>query len=487
MKRKYVKIVDVIIMVIVAIAVIYCKSFYTGTTEYDREFDNGGTIHKTTEATIDTKLDKAEDIEAEVDSTYNGTTFHDNGFPYCIKVNRSQNVVTVYGLDDAGIYNVPVKSMVCSVGVDDRTPTGTYNTMDKHKWHLLVGNVWGQYAYRITDDIMFHSVPYYSKKKNNLEWEEYNKLGTAASKGCIRLSVIDAKWIYDNCKRGTIVEIFDSEYIGPVGKPVAMKINENVDHRGWDPTDPSRENPWLIDGPVIYGVKAIVIQRGEEIPYLSGIVALDKDGTDITDSIEINTDANNTVAGTYSITYRVKNQDNVEISAETKIVVEDKISPIITDVPELIMLNKSDIQSNNIQDILTKDIVAKDSGETMVRGSVYVDITPLKEATDGEYELDVVATDTAGNKSDVQKLKTVVDITPPIVSYNERNNDLTVEQATDKDYLISLIRVVDNSGACDVDVSLPMMANRNSVYRVMYTVTDSFGNVSELFVDFQIK
>ena len=177
----------------------------------------------------------------------------------------------------------------------------------------------------------------------------------------------------------------------------------------------------------------------------------------------------------------------MEISAETKIVVEDKISPIITDVPELIMLNKSDIQSNNIQDILTKDIVAKDSGETMVRGSVYVDITPLKEATDGEYELDVVATDTAGNKSDVQKLKTVVDITPPIVSYNERNNDLTVEQATDKDYLISLIRVVDNSGACDVDVSLPMMANRNSVYRVMYTVTDSFGNVSELFVDFQIK
>ncbi len=484
MKKKYRRIVDVLFMIIVAMVVIYCKSFYTGTTEYDRALAREP--HETTEVTPNTEPDKMENT-VEEDNTYNGTTFHNNGFPYCIKVNRSQNIVTVYGLDDSGTYSVTVKTMVCSVGLENRTPTGTYNTMDKHKWHLLVGNVWGQYAYRITDDIMFHSVPYYSKSKSDLEWEEYNKLGTAASKGCIRLSVIDAKWIYDNCKRGTIVEIFDSEYIGTVGKPVAMKIDEDLEHKGWDPTDPSRENPWLLDAPIIYGVKAIVIQRGEEIPYLSGITALDKDGTDITNSIRISTTANNMLAGTYMITYMVKGREDLEISAEAKVIVEDKIPPVITDMPELIPLNKADLQSPKLQDILTRDIVAKDSGETMVRGSVYVDTTLLSEAIDGEHELDVVATDTAGNRSDTEKLKVVVDITPPSVSYNERNNNLTVEQAVDKDYLISLIRVVDNSGACDIDVSLPMMASKNSVYRVMYTVTDSFGNVSELFVDFQIK
>ena len=145
----------------------------------------------------------------------------DNGQPYYVKVNRQQNVVTVYALDSDGYYTKPVKAMVCSVGKDDGTPTGTYETSDKHTWCSLVGGVYGQYAYRIDGQIMFHSVPYYSMNKGDLETEEYNKLGEAASLGCIRLAVADAKWIYDNCPSGTLVTIYDSPYEGPLGKPVA--------------------------------------------------------------------------------------------------------------------------------------------------------------------------------------------------------------------------------------------------------------------------
>ena len=138
---------------------------------------------------------------------------------------------------------MPVKAMVCSTG--KATPTsGTYKMSNKYRWHQLNGGVYGQYCSRITVHILFHSVPYTSKDKGTLEYWEYDKLGTKASAGCIRLTVQDAKWIYDNCKPGTKVEFYEDSNPGPLGKPTAQKISDDEEVRGWDPTDPDAENPW---------------------------------------------------------------------------------------------------------------------------------------------------------------------------------------------------------------------------------------------------
>lgn len=129
--------------------------------------------------------------------------------PYYIKVNNQANVVTVYKKDSNGRYTVPIKTMICSIGI--ATPeSGVYTISDKYTWRLLEGNVYGQYACRIVDSILFHSVPYKEKDKSTLEWWEYDKLGTSASLGCVRLTVSDAKWIYDNCIPGTKVEFYSS-------------------------------------------------------------------------------------------------------------------------------------------------------------------------------------------------------------------------------------------------------------------------------------
>lgn len=163
---------------------------------------------------------------------------------YMIKVNRKQNIVIVYAKDENGAYTKPYKAMVCSVGLNDATPTGTWNTTDKYTWRLLSGNVYGQYATRITGHYLFHSVPYFTQSKSDLESEEYNKLGEPASLGCIRLSVEDAKWIYDNCPSGTTVTIYDSDEAEPLAKPTPIKIDLNDSRKGWDPTDPDTNNPW---------------------------------------------------------------------------------------------------------------------------------------------------------------------------------------------------------------------------------------------------
>ena len=163
---------------------------------------------------------------------------------YYIEVIRNHNIVIVYGLDENNEYKKVVKVFTCSVGKNNKTPTGTFKTSDKASWGWLVGNVYGQYYTRITGNILFHSVPYYKKDKSTLEWEEYNKLGEAASKGCIRLSVADAKWIYNNCKSKTTVKIYDGDIPNGITKPKTIKINADSLNKGWDPTDPDKNNPW---------------------------------------------------------------------------------------------------------------------------------------------------------------------------------------------------------------------------------------------------
>lgn len=166
-------------------------------------------------------------------------------FPYYIKINRMQNCITVYTPDENGEYTIPYKAMVCSTGLYNATPSGTYQISTKYRWRELYGGVYGQYATRIHGAILFHSVPYYTKSNDNLCTDKYNKLGQQASMGCVRLTTEDAKWIADNCPSGTSVEIYDDEDPGPLGKPEAVKIDADDVNRGWDPTDPDENNPWM--------------------------------------------------------------------------------------------------------------------------------------------------------------------------------------------------------------------------------------------------
>ncbi len=172
------------------------------------------------------------------------------GNKYYIKINNAANVVNIYTQDDKGNYTVPFKAMICSTGRSTPAAGKSYKIPSgnaaRGKWGLMVGGVYAQYYTRIYNAILFHSVPYKTQSKSNLEYWEYDKLGTKASAGCIRLTVQDAKWIYDNIPAGTKVEFYsDAKNPGPLGKPTAKKIsNEANNLRVWDPTDPDSNNPW---------------------------------------------------------------------------------------------------------------------------------------------------------------------------------------------------------------------------------------------------
>ena len=140
------------------------------------------------------------DIEAaELQDVPMGDVLIDTRPDYTIFVNRALNCISIVQQEADGTVT-PVKAMVCSCGREGHeTPEGVFQTSDYYDWRLMVDGTYGRYAVRFNGKILFHSVPYTETSPDTLEWEEYNLLGENASLGCVRLSVMDAKWIYDNC------------------------------------------------------------------------------------------------------------------------------------------------------------------------------------------------------------------------------------------------------------------------------------------------
>lgn len=223
---------------------------------------------------------------------------------YAIKVNRTANCVTVYTYDEKGKYTVPVRAMVCSTGLNNATITGDYTIGIKTEWLFLVGDVFGRYISGISGDYLFHSVPYYTLNEQDLEVEEFNKLGEQASQGCVRLAVSDAKWIYDNCPTGTAVNIYDdAETAGPLGKPDTIKITDF--NNKWDPTDSSKKCPYATATPTISGANDCTIKTGGNFYALAGVTAVDTCGNDISSEIKVVGNVVTTRKGKYKVTYSV--------------------------------------------------------------------------------------------------------------------------------------------------------------------------------------
>lgn len=152
---------------------------------------------------------------------------------YSIRVNRQQNVITIYK------GGVAVKAMLCSTGLNNATPAGNFQILDKLYLHELNGPTYGYYCSHITSDILFHSIPAPTTDRSKIPSYKFNMLGQAASQGCIRLAMGDAYWIYQNCPVGTPVTIYDSPDPGPLGKPTLVPMSTNPTY-GYDPTDPTR-------------------------------------------------------------------------------------------------------------------------------------------------------------------------------------------------------------------------------------------------------
>lgn len=131
--------------------------------------------------------------------------------PYVLKVSTKDQRVYAYAPDEEENYTRLVRTMKCSTGAKGTpTPKGTYqaSTSPGARWHYFKDfHCWAQYAFYIQGDIMFHSV-LYGSRGGKVTSSSVRNLGRRASHGCVRLSVADAKWVYENCPIHTKIIVY---------------------------------------------------------------------------------------------------------------------------------------------------------------------------------------------------------------------------------------------------------------------------------------
>ncbi len=194
------------------------------------------TYHKTTtgyykqtqQAVIDFQAMNGLIVTGEVDEKTWNALFNDDsvvaadGIPkpeatpepiaFQLEVDVNNQVVKVWSWTaDTGGYTTLYKSFLCSTGTKSNPSTpGTY-VLSGRKARWCYFSKWGgskaQYWTKIDEEIAFHSVIYSDYDEMTLKTSSLSKLGTRQSHGCIRLTVADSKWIYDNCGEGTVVII----------------------------------------------------------------------------------------------------------------------------------------------------------------------------------------------------------------------------------------------------------------------------------------
>lgn len=388
-------------------------------------------------------------------------------YPYEIHVNKQMNCVTVYAMDTSGAYSIPLKAMVCSTG--NATPLGTFRTPAKYIWKVLKGNVWGQYSTRVTGSILFHSVPYSTSRKDALISKYYNKLGTTASAGCIRLTTIDAKWIYDNCPLGTTVVIYNDSNPGPLGKPTAMKVDVS---NKWDPTDPDPANPWRGRVLRIEGAQNQVIERGSGFNAMNGIVAVDMNGADVTANVQVSTNADVNTPGMYAIHYSISDAFGNVATADASLTVVDTQAPVFASVPARV---EGIPASQLTRERLLAGVTVTDNGQAFPDSQIQVQM-PVWKA--GENVVWYTAADSSGNRSSASTV-VVCDMTVPVITKKSNAvSMLALNQTMDQNTALGRINVRDDS---PVNTQCTISAE-DWGWRLDYTATDKGGNVA-VFTD----
>lgn len=160
--------------------------------------------------------------------------------PYYLYVEKGSFTLTIYSKDESFEYTVIERQYRIGHG-GNKTPTGTFLLTDtRERWHTfrLGGSV--QYATAYYGNLYIHSPLYGSENPWHLWPSYYNGqygIGTANTGGCLRMVTEAAKFIYDNCPVGTLLEIVN----GNPKNTTSPDVPEIITY-GYDPTDIEANN-----------------------------------------------------------------------------------------------------------------------------------------------------------------------------------------------------------------------------------------------------
>lgn len=219
---------------------------------------------------------------------------------YRLKINKSQNFMTVYKMNQNREFTEVYKVFRCSVHAD--VAVGEVKITEKYAWRRLDNNVYGHYTSRLSNGAYIHSVPYQTQDISKLNVAAYNLLGKTAQVGSIYLNAENAKWIYENCGIDADVEIYENTSESP---PLSLGEFETLaSGTRFDPTDENAvKNNVNTKIHYMTGIDDCTTPLNTPFDQWKGVYAVDVNGTNITSYITISGEVDITKEGTYTLIY----------------------------------------------------------------------------------------------------------------------------------------------------------------------------------------
>lgn len=410
--------------------------------------------------------DLEEEPVSELDESYKDVS-SDKDKQYKISVNKTQNYITIYEKDKHDKYTKAVKNMLCSVGFD--TPSGSFTTSDKYAWKIVNGNVWAQYATRVTGNVLIHSMPYREKDKGTLLPDYYNQLGRTLSTSCIRVSAGDANWIMKNCKKGTVVDIFESdEEVAEI--PSSIKVPDDA---AWDPTDPDDANPWKSVKLEFKGLENVInIERGSQLDYMQGVTITDTCGNDISSKVKVTTEMDVFKPGTYIAKYEVSDATGKKAEKDVTFQVHDTTAPKLCGLLDTLYF--SSVGAVTRESVL-KGVTVLDNNQVMSLDVVQVNLPVVAE---GVNQVTITAQDSYNNVM-TTTINVIVDSKPPVVNLKAGvPKIIPLTQNVDKAYALSRIEASDDGKPVEESQISVSIVPKFWGYSLYYKVLDKQGNVT---------
>lgn len=485
-KRLQVIISSVAFAVVLIVAGVICIILHDKKTHKVATSETTSTVteeNSTETETITSELIETEipvDVEPETEEVPTEEVIDDT---YYITVNRTQNIVIVYQQDDQGAYQ-PLKAMICSVGLNGKTPVGEYRTSVKWRWAALNGSVYGQYVTRFKGPYLFHSVPYYNSECDQLESEEYNKLGEPASLGCVRLKAEDCKWIYDTIPAGTKVVVYDSEQPEPLARPTAVKLDLTSPYKGWDPTDPDPKNPW-VKTPPVFSVKdmtvvnnTIKVEKGEKFVASEMITAMNFRGDAV--PVTLTGEVNVFEPGTYTVNCSATDTYGNAGTASFSVVVADTIAPTATVINANLKIPFDKCKDiNTLTEYVKANVEATDPGSEKSQLTITITNTnalssfynKAKDNKEASATISFYVTDASNNKSKTDSMNISYNPSTPSISAAEQIKiSENLSGKTEEEILRFLSEKIQAVCATSpVDYSCTVVVTKNDKFTDLYT------------------
>lgn len=156
-----------------------------------------------------------------------------------IEIDLTNQICTVYGVYSDGSIKGIMSEFVSTARKGKTTPVGNFKIQGasggrKAKLRtakMSSGKSYAEFLNRFTGAKCMHTVPYKTRQTTGHVFKsEFNKLGTPASSGCVRMPWKMAKYIYEKCPVGTPVKVFKGKKgVYPMGKPKKYTATKDID------------------------------------------------------------------------------------------------------------------------------------------------------------------------------------------------------------------------------------------------------------------